>query len=828
MNPRHRAPRATTLLLVAAIGLASSYAAADWSVLLPADLQADEAITVALDDLVQTGAVLQHPIRIQGDAESPQINTIFLGGPSQNLQTNHLLQGSSPLPSPPENPEGFRITPLARAPYNHLVLTANGPLGYAYGLYWIRDRMLVNKQIPESLEALREPAFPIRLGGAWGRWGFGGQDKDQMRLALRNSINWVAGAPILDLVPWDVEPEATENAKNREETRTLIEYAHAMHIKYFAFANEFTYHPALLEKHGATLSPDDPRFWEALQDKFRMLFTALPELDGIELCNDDISGFWDNYRPYDLLHENPASDWSYSKRFRTFVQKVHEVVANEFDKEYFHFTWSLSDHEQHTQAAVYREIFTEEIPTNNFYAMPKITRADRWWHQAYNPTFNQTPHETIVLFETMNYYEGGKTPIFPTFSGDYFQRGLQTFLLPENTNVRGISMLASIPGDTWGTRDAYAYVLYRLMWNPYEDMNEIARDFCAIHFGPQVATEMAEIYQLSAHAYKYGLHIEPISYGQYNSFYHMRVGVFPVEGYPSIDHGREHLEWLRKIYLRIKPWEVETLQDIRHGHEVAGEMHRKFQTVRERFEDQSLAANLENRLEMTRHLIDTNLHYVECMLAYFDFMDRPLGANREKASRALQETRATMAEFEAGPGFGYQLWGIEALTSAMASALEDLEAHRLALQAAPTRKALERTIAEQQQRFAAVQSDDTKEKVKFAHVRVLIDGRDILNIQGETYRIEHIRWDPPHVQEFTFHAPLPRRQVTVIPVDIESRPLHPFILEQPNSDNDFTARLYLDDLPGGQGWMEFDLYYIDEEPSALGLSIPWTLKDQRN
>ena len=192
-----------------------------------------------------------------------------------------------------------------------------------------------------------------------------------------------------------------------------------------------------------------------------------------------------------------------------------------------------------------KSIFTEDVPTDKLYLMPKVTRADRWWHQAYNPTFNQTPHETVVLFEAMNYYEGGKTPLFPTFSGDYFQRGLQTFLLPHDSNVRGISMLASIPGDSWGTRDAYAYVLYRLMWEPYADMDEIARDFCAIHFGPEVAGGMATIYQQSAHAYKYGLHIEPISYGQYNSFYHMRVGVFPVEGYPSIDGGREHLEWLR-------------------------------------------------------------------------------------------------------------------------------------------------------------------------------------------------------------------------------------------------------------------------------------------
>ena len=61
------------------------------------------------------------------------------------------------------------------------------------------------------------------------------------------------------------------------------------------------------------------------------------------------------------------------------------------------------------------------------------------------------------------------------------------------------------------------------------------------------AEGMAEIYLLSPSAYKYGLHIEPISYGKFNSFIHMRVGTFPAEGYPSIDSGREHLEFLMNL-----------------------------------------------------------------------------------------------------------------------------------------------------------------------------------------------------------------------------------------------------------------------------------------
>ena len=145
--------------------------------------------------------------------------------------------------------------------------------------------------------------------------------------------------------------------------------------------------------------------------------------------------FWDRYLPFDVTREAPECDWSYARRFHTFVRNVYEVVAGEFDKTYFHFTWGLREHEVHCQPEVFRAIFNEEIPTKNFYAMPKITRGDRWWFQPYNATFNQTPHQTVVLFETMNYYEGGASHLFPTFSGAYFQRGLQSILARES-NVR--------------------------------------------------------------------------------------------------------------------------------------------------------------------------------------------------------------------------------------------------------------------------------------------------------------------------------------------------------------------------------------------------------
>ena len=631
----------------------------------------------------------------------------------------------------------------------------------------------------------------------------------------------MAGPAVLDLIPWDSAPEQEYNAKKREEARELIAYAHELGMKYYSFANEFTFHPSLIKATGASLDPCDPAFWNAVQEKFRMLFQALPELDGIELCNDDISGFWDGYRAYDPLHETPGCEWSYAKRFRTFVQKVHEVVADEFDKTYFHFTWGLTAHEQHYQAAVFREIFTDAVPTNNLYLVPKITCADRWWHQPYNPTFNQTPHDTVVCFETMNYYEGGNTHLFPTFAGAYYQGGLETFLLPEKSNVRGIAGLAGQPANSWDTRSAYTYVLYRLSWDPYDDMENIARDFCAMNFGPAAAEAMAQIYFLSPKAYKYGLHIEPVSYGQYNSFIHMRVGTFPVEGYPSIDGGKEHLEFLHKIYLRCKPWSEETLEDLDHGLNVARDMEARFAEVRGRIADQALAEEAAERLQMTRLLIATNNGYVRTFMALFDYFGHPEERYRKVLENAYDALTSARDQFMAAPGFHYNLFGVDQVIKNARAALEDVAAAKEALDRAPSRSQLEATIMDQQRRYTDVLKQYSSEAVALGRVEAMIDGRDILTIQGNVAGIEHLRWDPPEVRVLEIATPLPAQEVTVIPKDVYSRPIHPFVLEQPSAKNDFTARIYLDDLPGSKDWVICELYYIPRSPAELGLQLPW-------
>ena len=518
------------------------------------------------------------------------------------------------------------------------------------------------------------------------------------------------------------------------------------------------------------------------------------------------------------MHDGQRCDWSLEKRYRTFVKKVYNVVVGEFDKLFLYRTWATSCCEPQGDPEIYMRIFTDDVPTKNLYLIPSFTQHDRWWHQAYNPTFNLTPHNMMTVFEAMAYHEG--SGFFPTFPGQYFQAGLQKVLDVENSNLKGGSL--DLPsGDGWDTKNVTAYTVFRLEWDYNEDVKKIAEDFASIHFGPKAAKQMAQIYLLSPVAYKYGLYIEPIAYGAFNSLPHIRVGMFPAQGYPSIDNGKEHVEFLRKIYLRCKPWITETLMYLDHGLDVADRMCEKYQQVRPLIADKKMAVDVENSLQLTWLLIRTNNLYVKTFFSYFEYRENPTVGNKNKLSRFFAELKDTRKQFMEAPGYGYHLFGVDQLLTNVEQVLEDLTKAEQMLAKAPDPIEIEQTIAGQQEKYSRVLEEHSKNAVKFLHWEGRVDGRDILKIKGNNIEVEHLRWDGIYFKNHSFLKALPGKMVTVIPRDIESRPMHPFILEQPSVENNYTVKVYLYDIPPGADWWKFDLYYIPKTLEELGLKIAW-------
>ncbi len=803
----------TRILLISILLLGSALAQNKWSIIVSDNQLKDEAINVALKDLITKGDDYDISFKIIQSKPKDGVSAIIVGNGERNETAKLMMSEYNLQIEEAGHPEGYAIKTWSKDEQKIIFLSGGSAIGDAYGLYWIWDRLRVNKQMTD-INVHREPSLPIRYTRIRIR------KIEDIQRALRYGLNTVYVGDQLGLGNWGVEPEDSESRKNREKAKVLIDYAHRLHLKCLAFGTEFTYHPALLEEFQAELSPCDENFWKALQEKYRRVLKALPELDGVATFTGPEQSFWGNYKKFDLMHGDEDCEWPLDKRYRTFVKKVQEVVVGEFGKIYHHRTWMTNMFEQQARYEVYKKIFTDQVPVENLYLIPSFTQNDRWWHQRYNPTFNLTVHQMLAVLEPMNYYESSKSNIFPTYPGIYFQAGLQSVLEVPNSNLKGLSFDLYAPED-FRTPRLTAYTVFRLGWDYLEDPRQIAEDFCAIYFGPDAAEGMAEIYMLSPVAYKYGLFIEPVAYGEFNSLPHIRVGTFPAQGYPVIDNGKEHLAFWRKIYLRCKPWIAETYDDLDHGFETAKKMRAMFKSVKPFINNSKLAREVENSLEMTYQFVHTNNLYVRTAFAYFEYLDDPFPENKIILSNATNYLKNTIRSFKSVPQFNYKLFGVEQILLNVDQILADRSMAMERLERAPSSQKIEKSIEQIHEKYKDIFINNKTNLKKILHFEGQIDGRDILKIQGGTYEIEHLRWDPPTIKECSFINPLPKQEGSLILKVIESRPVFPFILQQPSKENDFTAQVYMYDVPEGRDWVKFDLYYIDKSPQELGLVVPW-------
>jgi hypothetical protein len=299
------------------------------------------------------------------------------------------------------------------------------------------------------------------------------------------------------------------------------------------------------------------------------------------------------------------------------------------------------------------------------------------------------------------------------------------------------------------------------------------------------------------------------------------VGTFPAQGYPVIDNGKEHLAFWRKIYLRCKPWITETYDDLDHGFETAKKMRDMFKPVKSLINDPDLAQQVEVTLEMTYQFVHTNNLYARTAFAYFAYLDDPSTENKIILTNTTSYLKNTIAAFKSVPDFNYKLFGVDQILLNAEQILADRSKALEILDKAPTSERIENTIALLHKRYNHIFQEYEGELTKILHFEGQIDGRDILRIQGDSYEIEHLRWDPPSIKECTFVNPLPKKSGSVILQVNQSRDVFPFVLEQPKSENDFRAEIYMYDIPEGRDWVKFDLYYIDKSSAELGLIVPW-------
>jgi len=788
-----------------------------WKIMLTKEMAKDEAIKVAVDDIKLTAKSYGIEIEVIDVSDNPDGNVIIVGAPDKNEQTKKVIQKNSLKLEGVKDLQGYEIKTIYIENSRIIIVSGGSVIGEVNALFWILDRLKVYKKIPE-INDLRVPAMKIRFTGRGG-------DEEGLRNALRGGATWVSGnISANNLVPWNSEPERSNNAKRREKVRKLIEYAHKLHLKYIIFEDEFSYHPTLLEEFGATLNPEDPAFWDAVQAKYRRLLQAMPEIDGIRIRTGELTRVGGTYKPFDVMHDGENCDWSLAKRYRTYVKKMYNVVVGEFDKIYFQRTWVTSAHEQHSMATVYKNIFTDDIPVKNLYMSPYLSTTDRYFHQPYNPTFNLTPHNMILLLATLDYHSHSGVKTFPTFPGQYYQGGIETILSADPSNLKGFDFGDYGPpsSENWNTGGVTTYTITRLAWDPDEDMTEIVKDFASICFGPKAAEAMAEIYLLSPNAYKYGIYIEPVSHGDFRSLPHLRLTTFPAKGLPRLDGGKKHVDFLRTIYLRCRPWKTETFLYLDHGLEVANKMVDKYEKTKKLIEDPKLAQDVENAINLTYWLIKTNNIYVRAMFSYFEYREKPTDQNKQDLDEIIADLNSAMDTFSKMPGCIYRLDGMKQLVVNANRVLDNLQQAEKELNAAPDEEGIKTLISDLQKKYVKILEENKEEAVKICYWQARVDGRDLMKVRLDQLEIEHLRYDHIAEMEYNFENSLPEKEVTVIPMDIQSRSYGPFVLEQPTKENDYTVTLYLSDFPRhGYSWWKMELYYIPKSPKELGIETPW-------
>ena len=798
------------------VGTASSVEVAgaeDWGIVLGQEHRDDQAIALAIEDLQAAGSKLGLLFTVDGVDSVSSGNRIVVGDASRNpLAENAAKEAGLELEGVGQS-QGFEIR-SGRIGDHRVVVVAGGSIaGDVYGLYWLWDRLRVFKEIPE-LDLRREPAFEIRSGG--------GPGQHDMRNALRYTVNWTTSGDTNALVPYDLEPLATENAQHRAEIQKQIDYAHALHMKFFTVADEISYLPSVLDEFAATTNPGDEALWAMLQDKYRRLLTAMPDIDGIRVRTGEHTRVVEPWRPYNVMHEPEVPDWPLERRYQTFVQKLHAVVVGEFDKIYYHRTWVTNTTEQHSNPDVYRAIFTDAVPTNNLYLSPYLTRGDRWFYQPINATFNLTPHHMLVLLAQMNYHENGSVNIFPTYTGLYFQEGFEKLWRNQKSCIVG-SQFGSSAGDGWWSNDLTVYTAFRMSWDPLEDPRTIAEDFASIHFGRKTAKPMGEAIMLSGEAYKHGLYVKPAAEAiEWNTLPHLRLTTFVLRGFPTIDRGKEQMEWLHDtMYVPCKPRMEETIEYLDKGLALAERMQKLGTGCRASFDDPAVAQQVMDSLELARLLVLTNNAYVKTCLAYFEYREVRTDEAKDHLAAELNRLESAVEDFQAAPGFEYKLYGIEQVLASAHDALNDLDAAEKRLAEAPDEAGVAAAIEDQQAVNRRLVETHADKAVKVLYWNGRVDGKDMLTIRGDTVAIEHIAADPIHVIESRVESPLPAKPGTVFLRDIRSGKIHPFVLEHPTAENDYTAKIYFfDPGPGYEPW-EIEVYFVDEPPEELDAVPAW-------
>jgi len=771
-------------------------------IVAPKELWQDEAIKIAAAELRSAAEHSGIPLELVESGKG-----ILLGDASRNPAVARLAEKGRLIPAQDLGDDGYELVTLGRG----LSVLRGGTLrAEAYALLFLADRLRTTGRLPAK--AFRRcPAFPLRTSYAYLSLAPSASppylDADRMAAALeaaksqiRRAFLFGANQVLLrgwqEAIDWKDEILRARAQAYRGYLQQLLDFAHRLHLRLFVMDDEFLYIEDDLRAAGATLSPEDDKFWDFLRNKYRSLLRHLPDLDGIATrIGEQIPR--GPFKAFDLIHND--SHLSLEEKYRRFLTNIHQVVVGEFGKTFYHRTWTVSDWEQHSVPEVYESIFSQ-VPTEGLIVSIKLTKTDQWAYQAYNPTLGLSPHTTNVELEMVRGPHGAQA--YPDFLPPFFQPGLLYALA---RGVKGASF--NLPHNLW--MEATCYVSTRLMWTPRADLRQLARDWATLHFGAKAAKEVAEMLLLTDPAMVKALYVRPwASTHAWNPIPHLMSGMFVAEGNPLLDQGAGHLHFLREIYLHCRPWMKETLADLAEGQSLWGRALNHWRRAERHVPDRALAEQTTSALLLGQAFLALNAAYVTAFLRYFEYEENPTDKTRSLAWRCLENLSRARRDYLEHKG-NFSLLGIEHFLECARLGLSDAQA-LARLRRAPSE-------AELHQRARQAMEQDARLLRECVHpIRLLywegnVDGRELITVTPEGVALEHLADEHPTAVRFeVFAQPQPGMRVVLRP--LEARGLI-YLVEQPSEENGGRFRFCVEDPQSGRALYRLEAYAVSGPPA---------------
>jgi hypothetical protein len=233
--------------------------------------------------------------------------------------------------------------------------------------------------------------------------------------------------------------------------------------------------------------------WELYRAQLRETLTKFPEVDYVR---PSLSDFPARYHVYDCKGPN-CRNLPDAEALRLACQAAWDVVVGEFQKTLVISSWGNPPESYPLNMPEPYRYIMDGLPDHGIISLVNNTQHDFYLTSPFNPVIGTVKRPQGLKFEVTPEYAG--EGFLPVYIGPALRERLG----------RAVELGADdiVEGRLWEgkglwTRDvlwtrANLYALFRASWEPQGDPWEWARDWAALTFGPDGASELADALGLS-------------------------------------------------------------------------------------------------------------------------------------------------------------------------------------------------------------------------------------------------------------------------------------------------------------------------------------------